>query len=399
MRRETKSAKPRRGAAKPSIKAFVFVPRFVCPGDILLTRVPLNLLDTSTFNSTAIQAVTGAPFSHAALCIEPGLLIEAIGTGVCRLALGQTGARSNKNVKLLRLNLDVPNGPVFAQRAADFGHQYLSRGYSISGAVGARISALRKDRGDLFCSELVARAYLEAGCPLLTGKSPGEIAPGDILKSDVLRDVTKLALAPVTLDRPLAFYLDDGSHFERPVHWEVKTKLEILRSEPVRRELNAVGCNPESFFELEKVLRTSASPNLDVAVHSELVRQSFKQEYLQRTFSSIGVQDPTDVFKSEFATRFRPPEEELKACNAETLRFLILDTESSIISFQNDIRSRIEDIQKWRSYLTDNNEKTFKYLETMQIELRRISDRMLALFKQQEQHLKGEEARRTPTGA
>ena len=278
MHREAKSTKSRRGEAKSSIKAFVFVPRFVCPGDILLTRVPLNLLDTSTFNSTAIQAATGAPFSHAALCIEPGLLIEAIGTvrrqlawpatvivvlygnGVCRLALGQTGARSNKNVKLLRLNLDVPNGPVFAQRAADFGHQYLSRGYSISGAVGARISALREDRGDLFCSELVARAYMEAGCPLLTGKSPGEIAPGDILKSDVLRDVTKLALVPVTLDRPLAFYLDDGSRFERPVHWEVKTKLETLRSNQVRRELEAIGCDPESFFELEKVLRASTSP-------------------------------------------------------------------------------------------------------------------------------------------
>jgi hypothetical protein len=160
MHRETKLTKSRRGEAKPSIKAFAFVPRFVCPGDILLTRVPLNLLDKSTYNSLIIRAGTRAPFSHAALCIEPGLLIEAIGTGVCRLALGQTGARSNKNVRLLRLNLDVPNGPVFAQRAADFGHQYLSRGYSISGAVGARISAFRKDRGDLFCSDLVARAYM-----------------------------------------------------------------------------------------------------------------------------------------------------------------------------------------------------------------------------------------------
>jgi hypothetical protein len=55
MRRETKSAKPGRGAARPSIKAFVFVPRFVCPGDVLVTKVPLNLLDTSTFNSTAVN--------------------------------------------------------------------------------------------------------------------------------------------------------------------------------------------------------------------------------------------------------------------------------------------------------------------------------------------------------
>jgi hypothetical protein len=283
-----------------------------------------------------------------------------------------------------------------AQRAADFGYQYLSRGYSISGAIGARIAAFRKEgRGDLFCSELVAQAYKEAGCPLLPGKSPGEIAPGDILKSDVLRDVTKFALLPVTIDRPLSFYLDDGSHFERTVHWEMKTKLQILRSETVRRELDAIGGSPESFFELEKVLRTSSSPNLDIAVHSELVRQSFKQEYLRRATASIGVKEPTDIWKSEFPTRFQPTEDELKAYNAETLRFRILETESSIISFQNDIRNRNEDIQNWRLYGTAANAKTFKYLEELQLELLRISERLLALFEHQEEHLKAEDARRT----
>ena len=97
-------------AEKPSppSKRLCSCPASCAPADILLTRVPLNLLDTSTFNSTAIQAATGAPFSHAALCIEPGLLIEAIGTGVCRLGLGQTGARSNKNVKLLKAQSRCP---------------------------------------------------------------------------------------------------------------------------------------------------------------------------------------------------------------------------------------------------------------------------------------------------
>src|SRR5271169_4986654 len=120
-----------RPKATRSFTVFAFHPRLVCPGDILLTRVPFKLLDVSSYSSFSIRAGTLAPFSHAALRIEPGLLIEAVGTGVSRLALGQTGAHARKNIKLLRPKLDVPGGPVLAQKAAFHGHQYISRGYSI----------------------------------------------------------------------------------------------------------------------------------------------------------------------------------------------------------------------------------------------------------------------------
>ncbi|MGC2809067.1 MAG: hypothetical protein WA303_01680 [Bradyrhizobium sp.] len=395
MRRHSKGTETKPDVRNAAGTAFVFVPRFVCPGDILLTRVPFDLLDPSTYAGVAIRGATLAPFSHAALCIEPGLMIEAIGTGVCRLALGQTGSRQRRNVKLLRLTLDVPDGHIIAQKAAFFGHQYLSRGYSIPGAIGTRIAALRKEnRGDLFCSELVARAYREAGYSLLPGKGPGEIAPGDLLKSDALRDVTKLALLQISTDRPFAFYLDDGSHFERPVHWEVKTKLEILRSGSVARELDAIHSSPESFFELEKVLRTCLSPNLDTAVHNELVLRSFKEQYLEKSFAAVGISGPAEVWGPEFELRFHPTDAELEALTAQTLQLLILDIESSILSFRNDVKGRKTDIESWQSYRTDNNTKTFSYLEDMQTVLLLISERTLSLFEQQRELLRIEENRR-----
>jgi hypothetical protein len=382
-------------SGQPSERAFVFIPRLVCPGDILLTRVPLNLLDPSTLTSTAIRVGSRTPFSHAALCIEPGLMIEAVGVGVCRFALAPTGVRSRSNVRLLRLNLDVVYGPWRAQSVADRGHQYLSRGYSLSGAIGARIAAFRKKgRGDLFCSQLVAQAYEEAKCPLLPGKTPGEIAPGDLVKSDILRDVTDLALRAVKIDSPLTYYLDDGSHFERTAHWEVRTKIRILQREPVQRELIALGVSAQSFFDLEKVMRNASSPDLDQAVHDELVRHDFREEYMRRTLASIDIADPSEIVEPAFVARFEPSEEQLARLDTDSLNFLKQDTESSMISFQNDIVSRKADIETWRRYRGGGNSRTFDYLAAMQQPLLDLSAQLLELFHKQNDCLAAEQRKR-----
>ncbi|SFU37952.1 hypothetical protein SAMN05192541_101610 [Bradyrhizobium arachidis] len=401
---EKRSSEKKSSDASSSNKSletvYVFDAGRVCPGDILLTRVPLKLLDHSTFQSSAIQAGTRAPFSHAALCIEHGLMIEAVGAGVCRFALGATGVRSKANVKFLRLNLDVVNGPQHAQLAAHFGHQYLSRGYSLPGALGTRIAPLRKKaRGDLFCSELVARAYDEARCPLLPGKKPNRIAPGDLLKSDVLRDVTKLALVPIQIDTPLMYYLDDGSHFERVAHWEVRTKLKIVQSPPVQRELAALGASVPGFFELEKVLRQASSSGLDDAIHDELVRHDFSAEYTRRTLVSVDLKEPGEILSAEFAARFEPPEDQLKNLNKDTLEFLLEERKSAIVSFQNDIASRKTDIETWDRHRSSRNSRTFDYLTTMQRPLLDVSEQLLKLFRKELDALTAEQERRRASAA
>lgn len=79
----------------------------VLPGDILLTRARFRVRDRSTYESKGIRLGTGGQFSHAALCIEYGLFIEAIGWGVCRLAFMQTGARARDNIQLRKGKIGV----------------------------------------------------------------------------------------------------------------------------------------------------------------------------------------------------------------------------------------------------------------------------------------------------
>lgn len=392
---ERKGASRAESTAPKTLSVHRFVPRNVLPGDILLTKVPFKLLDTSTYGSLAIRMSTQAPFSHAALCIEPGLMIEAVGTGVARLAFGAAGVRNSKNVKLLRLGLEVPNGLEFARRAAFHGHQYLSRGYSISGALGARVAPLRKpSRGDLFCSQLVARAYSEAGCPLLERKKPEQIAPGDLLRSSLLKDVTAYALIEVEVDQPFDLYLDESSRFERLGQWEVRTKLAILRSAPVVDRLKALEQCPESFFELEKLLRICDSPNLDIAVHGELTSRSFDDAYIKKALAAADLSEIDDIHRAEFAGRFVAPPAHLQQLDEKSLRLQILDAESNILSFHNDIEARRNDIETWRRYRTTSNERTFSYLETLQQRLLPISQRILELSEMELQALKEEEVRR-----
>jgi F0F1-type ATP synthase membrane subunit c/vacuolar-type H+-ATPase subunit K len=84
-----------------TITVFVLSEDHILPGDILLTRPCFRLVDASTWKGQIIQRATGTSYSHAALCIGFAMFIEAIGPGVCRLAISQTGARDKENVRVL----------------------------------------------------------------------------------------------------------------------------------------------------------------------------------------------------------------------------------------------------------------------------------------------------------
>ena len=114
------------------------------PGDILLTRVDFALRRPATWTSTLVQRATKSQFSHAALCIGYGMFIEAIGTGVCRLAIMVAGVHEKENVRLLRLKeATVPDAARRARDASAKGEQYLLRQYSRKGAAGVKLAALR----------------------------------------------------------------------------------------------------------------------------------------------------------------------------------------------------------------------------------------------------------------
>jgi hypothetical protein len=258
--------------------------RRVRPGDILLTRVPMSFDDPATWASHMIQKVTKSPYSHAALCVEPGLFIEAVGTGVGRLAPIHAAARSVENIRVLRPRKDtVPQSATAIRRIATNGATYLHQGYSKRSVPSGKVSAFQDPRrAAVFCAQLVARAFEEVELSVAPGKKSEECVPGDLLMSPLLQDIT----ADVTVLGPCPhtpqYYLDDMSLFERAHHWEIVTKLKILCNYDVRRILDGFNERPASFWEVENILTARKLRPLDEAIYRGLTWYRFAEVYLQK---------------------------------------------------------------------------------------------------------------------
>jgi len=160
---------------------FALRPERIRLGDIILTA-------GSGLISRSIRKLTKSNFSHAALCTRPSMLLEALYTGVQRRSTIGTYATQREWIAVLRpkkaLTPDAPERLHNAELA--YGHAY-----SVRGAIASRFSRFgaTPDRG-VFCSQVVADAYLRYGVSLIPGKSPAEIYPGMLLDSPELSDVT-----------------------------------------------------------------------------------------------------------------------------------------------------------------------------------------------------------------
>lgn len=198
--------------------AYFFEPRLVLPGDILLTA------RQGHGTSAAIRIGTFSKFSHAAIAGETGIFLEAQGEGVRRLAAVRLAIADPKNVRLLRLLPDVKNGLACAGLAAAVAQKYVSRGFWLAGTMASVVPGIRLDnRSRFFCSHLVAQAYREAGVELLPHKEPAKVYPGMLLRSRLLRDVTReCVIGPKNLPSARTFFaFVDGEHVSSPHDVEI----------------------------------------------------------------------------------------------------------------------------------------------------------------------------------
>jgi hypothetical protein len=274
MRMGSSEARSTKSAGQASPKTFyIFDPDAIQPGDILLTRSPSAI-------SLAIRKITKTEYSHAAICIDYGHFIEAIGSGVCRFNVMAVGVRDRSNIRLLRLNRAIPNAAQIAGTAAEHAHQDLLRGYTVLGAVGVKVPTLKKpDEAALFCSQLVVEAYDKVQYPLLPGKKAKKIAPGHLVESPSLEDVTDQAVRKInSVDEP-TWCLDDSHPKQRLHHWEVITKLKMLGRKSIARETKRLKANPRSFYELELLLRDTKDPELDRVIVAALEAANFCETY------------------------------------------------------------------------------------------------------------------------
>ena len=159
-------------------------------GDIILST-------QNHWKSFFIRFATGmSPFSHAALYLGGGFVMEAVTEGVRRVHVRHFLYEQRGQVRVLRPR-DL--SPEVAQQVSLYARSMLYRPYSVVGAVQTKVPVLtaQANRG-LFCSQLVAASYLAADCPLLE-KAPSKVTPADFEGLDSLcEDVTHEAIRKVS---------------------------------------------------------------------------------------------------------------------------------------------------------------------------------------------------------
>lgn len=253
----------------------------VKPGDILLSRVP-GFTNLSGFIRvlSGFKSISGEDvfwdiedFSHAAIYVSVGMFVEAVGrTGVCRLAISQTAAKDKENIKLLRLGTDVPNAEHIAQRAGQRAQEYVYRDYSLKGLGGIMSKALQdSERNRLFCSQLVACAYEEAGFPLFSDVTPEEVTPGRLSRCKYLKDITKESIIQIYSNDKPEFYLDGPDRSERIHHQEVLKLQQLVHRPKIRKVLKELRIvePPPTFLRLQEILIKTRDVQLDRAIKKE----------------------------------------------------------------------------------------------------------------------------------
>jgi len=170
------------------------------------------LLSTGAASSSAvIRAGTGSRYSHSALFIGDGQIVEAISQGVVK----QTLEAAMDDDTLVGVYRRLEMHPTQAQRVVQYVLQQIGKAYDHSGAAGSGIACPRgivigiflspivvyggigadlynraNPEAAFFCSELVALAFRHARVPL--GSLAASTTPGDIARSHVLNFVGHL---------------------------------------------------------------------------------------------------------------------------------------------------------------------------------------------------------------
>lgn len=185
------------------------------PGDIILTS-------TATLRSAAIQLMTFAPVSHAAVYVGNGQVVEAVGSGVRVRSLRTLLEEEALALALRYPDLTAQQGQSVrsvALKKVGRSFNYVGVAAHVPFAINRRLcelpllpAAVRDvclrglgglhhiatgDRA-LFCSQLVLQSYQQAGVPI-TDADSRLISPADILH------MREGDVPSVRINRPLRF--------------------------------------------------------------------------------------------------------------------------------------------------------------------------------------------------
>ena len=177
-------------ATKKSGTVTAFNTRRLHQGDIILTAM-------ENIKSKIIRLGSGKDYSHAGVFVDDKSYIEAIGTGVRRVAILDKAVRDPSHARVLRLKRDISNRSEVIQAAVLAASSLMFREYWLPGALLSPLNLARSRQDRLFCSHLVAHCFKSSGLDLLPGRTPSNVTPGMFVDSPVLEDVTTNVLKPI----------------------------------------------------------------------------------------------------------------------------------------------------------------------------------------------------------
>jgi hypothetical protein len=365
-------------------------------GDILLTRA-------DTASSISIRMVSGAPelsgldrwvieeFSHAAIYAAEGIFVEAVTSGVSRLAIRQTAVRDRDNVRILRLKPQVPDGEAFAARAGALAPEFLYRRYA---EFKQFLATLRHDLRDstrlrLFCSQLVGAAYAEAGLPLFDDVLPEKLTPGRLTRSPLLENVTDRCLQPVLTDKPPAFYLDGRHGPERELHAEVKAFQAVLKGKEVVRALKRLGIRerPATLLALQRILLDTRDERLDEAIRKGLHEHGYREvEPPKMAAQAAALLDDARADAARLSS-------DMASMSDDALLYWLRDATNTLLQLDADLPERWEQVQGYRTLTERTGLRTFRLLHVLWERRARLIEEGRAITHG-EQHLVMTEVRR-----
>lgn len=168
-----------RGGSLGSI--WLFDPASLIPGDVVLER-------GRSLKSNVIRLFDWGNYSHALIWLGGTDFLEAVGTGVRVISYARLLIQNPEDWMVLR-----QSDPAAGLRAANAARAFAHKEYDLIGAVGTKVPGDWKANATaMFCSQLVATAYLNAGVPLVA--KANKVGPNGLRKKSMLEPVTPVPL-------------------------------------------------------------------------------------------------------------------------------------------------------------------------------------------------------------
>ena len=168
-----------------------FDPEQLQPGDVVLER-------GHSLSSDVIMFVDQGEFSHALLWLGGTDFLEAVRGGVRVISVVRVVVNNPLDWIVLRLP-DASLSSQAVQHARNMAHKW----YDWVGAINTKVPLRNSiDNAALFCSQLVATAYSEAGAHLVDGVDPSQVTPNMLHQQSSLQIVQPIPLVELDLSIP-----------------------------------------------------------------------------------------------------------------------------------------------------------------------------------------------------